>query len=227
MYCIECYLRLPEQPVHSQDRVPWSSGIQGPTHPYTLMTCAGIGEAGRREYGYIVESVDGKVYIPLPMLVECNNMPSNQDEISISMLFIRNTWGQLHIKYHLWIITLKYFSGLDKLSCSFKRCAGSWMVPLGWLTVGVVCRVNAHKPNEVSALKTCILSAYLPGTRMWQLVARGKVWRLEKDGCICRNLRNRMFLHICKTGFTKKDLTQAHGYQMCAAWGVNSCNVTI
>lgn len=87
------------------------------------MTCAGIGEAGRREYSYTVESVDGKVYIPLPMLVECNNVPSNQGEISTP----------------------------------------------------------------------------------------------EKDGCICRLLRNYMFLHMCKTGFKKKDLTQAHGNQMCAA----------
>lgn len=57
-------------------------GIQGTTSPYTLKTCAGTKEAaGRREYGYNVVSVDGKVSIPLPMLVECNDVPNNREEI--------------------------------------------------------------------------------------------------------------------------------------------------
>lgn len=56
--------------------------IQGTTSPYTLKTCAGTKEAaGRRAYGYTVESVDGKVNIPLPTLVECNDVPNNQEEI--------------------------------------------------------------------------------------------------------------------------------------------------
>lgn len=57
-------------------------GIQGTTSPYTLKTCAGTKEAaGRREYGYNVVSVDGKVSIPLPMLVECNDVPNNREGI--------------------------------------------------------------------------------------------------------------------------------------------------
>lgn len=55
---------------------------QSPSAPYTLRTCAGVREsAGRRASGYEVESVDGTVRIPLPSLIECNDIPNNRDEI--------------------------------------------------------------------------------------------------------------------------------------------------
>lgn len=56
--------------------------IQGTTSAYMLKTCAGTKEAaGRRVYGYTVKSVDRKVNMALPTLVECNSVPNNQEEI--------------------------------------------------------------------------------------------------------------------------------------------------
>ncbi|KAL0148051.1 hypothetical protein M9458_056666, partial [Cirrhinus mrigala] len=50
--------------------------------PYTLKTCAGLLEtAGRRTSDFIVESIDGKISLPLPTLLECDQIPNNRTEI--------------------------------------------------------------------------------------------------------------------------------------------------
>lgn len=55
---------------------------QSPNAPYTLRTCPGVKEsAGRRASSYEVKSLDGTVRIPLPSLIECNDIPNNRDEI--------------------------------------------------------------------------------------------------------------------------------------------------
>ncbi|XP_036003031.1 uncharacterized protein LOC118566091 isoform X1 [Fundulus heteroclitus] len=55
---------------------------QSPSAPYTLRTCAGVKQsAGRRATGYEVESLDGTVRVPLPSLIECNDIPNNREEI--------------------------------------------------------------------------------------------------------------------------------------------------
>ncbi|KAF0023340.1 hypothetical protein F2P81_023970 [Scophthalmus maximus] len=56
--------------------------IQGTVEPYTLKTFAGIKEtSGRRACGYTVESADGKMNFPLPVLIECNAILNNREEI--------------------------------------------------------------------------------------------------------------------------------------------------
>ena len=50
--------------------------------PYTLKTCARVIDIeGRRATGFIVESADGWMSLPLPMLTECNMIPNNRSEI--------------------------------------------------------------------------------------------------------------------------------------------------
>ncbi|KAL1252251.1 hypothetical protein QQF64_020047 [Cirrhinus molitorella] len=56
--------------------------ISGNSYSYTLKTCAGHTEtAGRRASGYTVESVDNKISIHLPTLLECNQIPNVRTEI--------------------------------------------------------------------------------------------------------------------------------------------------
>lgn len=56
--------------------------IQSDSSPYTLKTCAGTTHtAGRRAVGFVVESADGELHLPLPTLIECNLIPNNRDEI--------------------------------------------------------------------------------------------------------------------------------------------------
>lgn len=55
---------------------------QSPSAPYILRACAGVREqTGRRASAYEVGSLDGTVRIPLPSLIECNDIPNNRDEI--------------------------------------------------------------------------------------------------------------------------------------------------
>jgi hypothetical protein len=52
--------------------------FKGSSSPYTLKTCAGLAEtAGRRAHGYVVESVNEKMSLCLPTLIECNQVPNN------------------------------------------------------------------------------------------------------------------------------------------------------
>ncbi len=56
--------------------------ISGSSNSYTLKTCSGCSEtAGRRVSGYTVESVDKKMSIHLPTLLECNQIPNIRTEI--------------------------------------------------------------------------------------------------------------------------------------------------
>ncbi|XP_061756784.1 uncharacterized protein LOC133553044 [Nerophis ophidion] len=57
-------------------------GIGSGATPYTLKTCAGVMEtSGRRANNLIVESIDGRVQIPLPTLIECDMMPYDRAQI--------------------------------------------------------------------------------------------------------------------------------------------------
>ncbi|MEE6527153.1 hypothetical protein FKM82_028290 [Ascaphus truei] len=56
--------------------------IQDIAAPYTLRTCAGRMETtGRRVNGYTICSIDGKVKMLLPTLIECNHMAEDRNEI--------------------------------------------------------------------------------------------------------------------------------------------------
>ena len=49
---------------------------------YTLKTCAGLKNTkGRRAEGLVIESLDQSVRQALPTLTECNEIPSNRNEI--------------------------------------------------------------------------------------------------------------------------------------------------
>lgn len=50
--------------------------------PYTLNTCAGTKETlGRRASEFIIETVEGRLKLPLPPLIECDELPSDRSEI--------------------------------------------------------------------------------------------------------------------------------------------------
>lgn len=50
--------------------------------PYTLKTCSGKMEtSGRRAVHFFIESMDGKLQLPLPPLIECDMVPDDRTEI--------------------------------------------------------------------------------------------------------------------------------------------------
>ncbi|KAL7884463.1 hypothetical protein AOLI_G00072330 [Acnodon oligacanthus] len=142
--------------------------------PYTLQTCAGVGlTAGRRAFGYVIESIDGATAIPLPMLIECNMIPKKRDEIPTPS----TAQGHPHPERVACKIPPQEDSaeillllGRDILRVHNVRSQinGPHDAPyaerldLSWVIVGDVCLGSTHKPSEVTSLKTHILTSGRP-----------------------------------------------------------------
>lgn len=92
------YAILDEQ---SNKSLAWSEffnifGITGKSSPYSLKTCAGtIQTDGRQACGFQVESMDGSITLPLPALIECNEIQNNRSEIPTLEVALNHT----HLKH--------------------------------------------------------------------------------------------------------------------------------
>ncbi|XP_055061241.2 uncharacterized protein [Misgurnus anguillicaudatus] len=124
---------------------------QSPSASYTLRTCAGVKQsAGRRASGYEVESLDGAVRIPLPSLIECNDIPNNREEIPTPEVALHHvdlrSVAHLIIRVHK---VRKQVNGPHNLPYAQK-------LDLGWVIVGNVCLGNVHRPLTISTFHTNI-----------------------------------------------------------------------
>ena len=147
---------------------------QSPSAPYTLRTCAGVKETvGRRASGYEIESLDGTVRIPLPSLIECNDIPNNRDEIPTPDV----ARSHPHLKSVAHLIPeqdpqapIMLLLGRDiiRVHKVRKQVNGSHNLPyaqkldLGWLVVGNVCLGNVHKPLTIKTFHTNIIESKRP-----------------------------------------------------------------
>ncbi|XP_060799637.1 uncharacterized protein LOC132901338 [Neoarius graeffei] len=136
---------------------------------YTLKTCVGSMETfGRRACGYMLESLDEKTCIPLPVLIECDELPDNRSEIPTPSAALHHPHlrciaseippidsnaqillllGRDILKIHK---VRKQINGPDNAPFTQK-------LDLGWVVVGDVCLGTAHHPSSVTSLKTCVL----------------------------------------------------------------------
>ena len=139
--------------------------VEGKPFPYRLRTCSGLVEtSGRRAEGFQVESLDGKVVITLPSLIECSEIPNNRSEIPTPCAVLQQPHLQ-HIAKHLPELDPKaeilLLLGRDILRAHKVRqqVNGPHNAPfaqrldLGWVVVGEVCLGNVHKPT-VNSYKT-------------------------------------------------------------------------
>ncbi|KAM9302159.1 protein-glucosylgalactosylhydroxylysine glucosidase [Gastrophryne carolinensis] len=81
---VKMYVVLDEQSNRSLARSDFvdAFNITSSAVPYTLKTCAGvIITAGRRATDFIIESLDKRVYLSLPTLIECDMIPDDKAEI--------------------------------------------------------------------------------------------------------------------------------------------------
>lgn len=137
--------------------------------PYTLKTCAGSMEtSGRRACGYMLESFDEKTRVPLPVLIECNELPNNRSEIPTPnaalhhphLKSIASEIPPLDPNANILILLGRDILRIHKIR---KQINGPNNAPfaqkldLGWVVIGDVCLGTAHQPSSVTALKTSIL----------------------------------------------------------------------
>lgn len=140
--------------------------VQGPTSSYSLRTCSGVTEStGRRAAGFQIESMDGKVSLPLPSLLECNNIPNNRMEIPTpSAAFnhphlqpVAHLIPELNPSAPIMLLLRRDIISVHKVR---KQVNGPRDAPyaqkldLGWVIVGNVCLGGVHKPTTVNTFYT-------------------------------------------------------------------------
>uniref|UniRef100_A0A8C5WGP0 Large ribosomal subunit protein uL6 N-terminal domain-containing protein n=1 Tax=Leptobrachium leishanense TaxID=445787 RepID=A0A8C5WGP0_9ANUR len=141
--------------------------IKGDSYPYTLGTCSGITEvSGRRARGYIVASLGGN--LELPTLVECNQIPSNKQEIPTPeaalhhphLKAIANEIPALDKNANILILLGRDLLRVHKVrqqingahDAPFAQC-----LDLGWVIIVNVCIKEMKVPTKIASYKTHIL----------------------------------------------------------------------
>ncbi|XP_075431592.1 uncharacterized protein LOC142468854 [Ascaphus truei] len=140
--------------------------IQDGAFPYTLRTCAGQMETtGRRVNGYTICSIDGKVNMPLPTLIECNHMTTNRDEIptpDVALHYPHLKGIANHIRPVEQDAKILLLLGRDimRVHKVRKQHNGPHNAPyaqrldLGWVIVGNSCTNREHGQDYVDARRT-------------------------------------------------------------------------
>ena len=142
--------------------------IECKPYSYYLKTCSGVVEtSGRRAVDVVVESLDGKVTIPLPPLIECNDILDNRSEIPTPNA-ARHHPHLVKVAEHIPEVDptaeILLLLGRDIIRAHKVRelVNGPHNAPfaqrldLGWVLVGEVCLGKAHIPT-VNTFKTTVL----------------------------------------------------------------------
>ncbi|XP_034075900.1 uncharacterized protein LOC117548634 [Gymnodraco acuticeps] len=123
---------------------------------------------GRRAHGYVIESIDQKISLRLPTLIECNQIPNNRSEIptpdaALHHNHLRKMADEIPSLDPQAEILLLLGRDILRVHKIRKQINGPHNAPfaqkldLGWVVIGDVCLGGAHKPSVVSTLKTAIL----------------------------------------------------------------------
>ncbi|XP_035986523.1 uncharacterized protein LOC118560020 isoform X2 [Fundulus heteroclitus] len=143
--------------------------IQGASYPYTLKTCAGLtGVSGRRAGGFMVESINEQLSLPLPTLLECNDIPNNRSEIPTPQAASHHAHLQriadkippLDSDADILLLLGRDVLRVHKVREQVNGPGDSpfaQKLDLGWVVVGDVCLDGVHRPTQVSSYKTFVL----------------------------------------------------------------------
>ncbi|XP_077389538.1 uncharacterized protein LOC144026608 [Festucalex cinctus] len=167
---IKAYVILDDQSNRSLARTEFFEifNIKNEPLSYNLKTCSGIVETwGKMAEGFQIESLDGSVVVPLPPLIECQDIPNNRSEIPTPGAVLHQPHLQSIAKYIPELdpnAEILLLLGRDILQAHKvrQRINGPHNAPfaqrldLGWVVVGEVCLGKLHKPT-VSSFKTVVL----------------------------------------------------------------------
>lgn len=120
---------------------------------------------GRIASVYQIRSLDGEISLPLPSLLECNEIPDNRSEIPTPdaalghphLRSVAHLIPELDPKAQIMLLLGRDVIRVHKVR---KQLNGPHDAPyaqkldLGWVIVGNVCLGSVHKPVSVSALYT-------------------------------------------------------------------------
>ena len=134
-----------------------------------------------------MESLGGTVKIPLPSLIDCNDIPNNRDEIPTPNAALHHT----HLKSVAHLIPdtdrqapIMLLLGRDiiKVHKVRKLVNGSHNLPyaqkmdLGWVIVGNVCRSSIHKPlSAIDFVHRRLYNSYFVFGTHWNFPSTGGI----------------------------------------------------
>ncbi|XP_077390535.1 uncharacterized protein LOC144027111 [Festucalex cinctus] len=150
---IKAYVILDDQSNRSLARTEFFEifNIKNEPLSYNLKTCSGIVETwGKMAEGFQIESLDGSVVVPLPPLIECQDIPNNRSEIPTPGAVLHQPHLQSIAKYIPELdpnAEILLLLGRDILQAHKvrQRINGPHNAPfaqrldLGWVVVGEVC----------------------------------------------------------------------------------------
>lgn len=140
--------------------------IQTSSTPYTLRTCSGkMDTSGRRGTNFILESVNGKLHLPLPPLIECDMVPDDRaeipsPEIALHHPHLKPVADKIQPIDNDAPILLLIGRDMVRVHKVREQINGPHDAPyaqrldLGWVIVGEVCLGQAHKSSEINVYKT-------------------------------------------------------------------------
>ncbi|KAK0155063.1 hypothetical protein N1851_002628 [Merluccius polli] len=134
-----------------------------PIHPENLFRTS-----GRRATNFIIESMDGKLQLPLPTLIECDMVPDDRTEIPSPEIahhhpHLQPVANKIHPVERDAPILLLLGRDILRVHKVCKQINGPHNAPyaqrldLGWVIVGDVCLGTVHKPSEVNVYRTNVL----------------------------------------------------------------------
>ncbi|KAK5853507.1 hypothetical protein PBY51_014653 [Eleginops maclovinus] len=168
---VKMYAVLDEQSNKSLAKTEFFNlfGLKASPAPYTLKTCAGTTEtSGRRVNNFTLESMDGKLQLPLPTLIECDMVPDDRFEIPSPDIAKHHPHLQRVAQRILDVdpnapILLLLGRDILRVHKVREQVNGPHNAPyaqrldLGWVIVGDVCLGTVHKPAEVNVYKANVL----------------------------------------------------------------------
>lgn len=144
-------------------------GIGGNAMSYTLKTCSGRSvETGRRGKGLVIEATNGKI-IPLPTVLECNEIPDNRAEIPSPQVAENHPHLRELAKYihevnpdvGIWLLLGRDTPQAHKVRETRNGpnyAPWAQRLDLGWVIVGEACLGRVHTENsDVNTFRTHIL----------------------------------------------------------------------
>ncbi|XP_071161241.1 uncharacterized protein [Mytilus edulis] len=143
---------------------------------YTLSTCSGkVVTSGKRGRGFVMESINGNDKFDLPVLIECDHVPNNRDEIPTPEVtmhhpHLRELRASIPpIEENCQILLL---IGRDLIEAHHvldqrigpPRTPYAQQLKLGWVVIGETCINKQHVPLELNVKITNILPTGQPST---------------------------------------------------------------
>ncbi|XP_076869614.1 uncharacterized protein LOC143519746 [Brachyhypopomus gauderio] len=168
---IKMYAVLDEQSNKSLAKAEFFNlfGVKASPAPYMLKTCSGtLKTSGRRAYNFVLESMDGKLHLPLRTLIECDMVPDDRSEIPSPDVAYNHPYLQpvahkipaVDPNAPILLLLGRDILRVHKVREQINRPHNSpyaQRLDLGWVIVGEACLEAVHKSAEANVYKASVL----------------------------------------------------------------------